>query len=230
MMVKHDTYWKGSKARYTGKKEDLYGGTFYELELLDGHRKGKFVLTSTPPENKDMEFKMNKSKRNPTYGYIGFYKDKRYEVYADTIYEAQQKIAKIAKAKKTWQVNVMLAEKDGMPVVHRAVDNPIWGKDLVILEDDLPKSKAEFLGSRLERCGIPTKLSEKNGAWSVLIPFKAVAKLGMMGTILNPRKRKNPSKKDVAQLGGATVLVIAVGLIAVIGLIQKNQRFMDEQP
>ncbi len=39
------TYWNGYKARYTGKSQTLYGGLFYELEILDGNRKGDFVWT-----------------------------------------------------------------------------------------------------------------------------------------------------------------------------------------
>ena len=51
-------------------------------------------------------------------GYIAFYKGKRAEVYADTSYEAQQKAALLFKAKKRYEVSVMLAEKDGRQVVH----------------------------------------------------------------------------------------------------------------
>lgn len=52
------------------------------------------------------------------YGYVAFYKGKRAEVYANSTYEAQQKAAKLLKAKKEWEVTVMLAEKNGTPVVH----------------------------------------------------------------------------------------------------------------
>lgn len=55
-------------------------------------------------------------------GYIAFYKGKRHEVYAGTTYEAQQKAAAFFKAKKAYEVTVGLAEKDGVPVVHVAVD------------------------------------------------------------------------------------------------------------
>lgn len=56
------------------------------------------------------------------YGYVCFYKGKRIEVYADSTYAAQQKAALLFKAKKSYEVNVMLAEKDGEPVVHVAVN------------------------------------------------------------------------------------------------------------
>jgi len=51
-------------------------------------------------------------------GYVGFYKGKRYEIYAESILSARDKIAGLAKAKKAYDVVVMLAEKDGKPVVH----------------------------------------------------------------------------------------------------------------
>lgn len=55
-------------------------------------------------------------------GYVGFYKQKRVEVYAETLYEAQQKAAKLLGAKKSYEITVMLAEKDGEQVTHTAVD------------------------------------------------------------------------------------------------------------
>jgi hypothetical protein len=55
-------------------------------------------------------------------GYIAFYKGKRTEVYAETLYGAQLEAAKFFGAKKSYEVIVGLAEKDGVPVVHRAVD------------------------------------------------------------------------------------------------------------
>lgn len=51
-------------------------------------------------------------------GYIAFYKGRKTEVMADTSYEAQQKAAKHFKAKKSYEVTVMLAEKNGQQVVH----------------------------------------------------------------------------------------------------------------
>lgn len=51
-------------------------------------------------------------------GYIAFFKGRSIEVYADTSYEAQRKAARVFRAKKTYQVTVVLAEKGGKPVVH----------------------------------------------------------------------------------------------------------------
>jgi hypothetical protein len=53
-------------------------------------------------------------------GYIAFWRGKRVEVYASTSYEAQQKAAAMLKAKKAYEVTVMLAERAGEPVVHVA--------------------------------------------------------------------------------------------------------------
>lgn len=51
-------------------------------------------------------------------GYIAFYRGKQVEVYADSSYEAQQKAAAMFKARKSYEVTVVLAEKGGQQVVH----------------------------------------------------------------------------------------------------------------
>jgi hypothetical protein len=57
-------------------------------------------------------------------GYVAFWKGKRAEVYADTIYKAKQQAAaefvKTAGRKKVKpeDIVVILAETDGVPVVH----------------------------------------------------------------------------------------------------------------
>jgi hypothetical protein len=51
-------------------------------------------------------------------GYVAFYKDKKIEVYADTKYEAQLKAAKLFNAKKSYDVDVVLAELDGKPYLN----------------------------------------------------------------------------------------------------------------
>ena len=55
-------------------------------------------------------------------GYVCFYKGKRIEVYADTTYEAQQKAATLFKARKAYEVTVVLAEKNSEPVIHTATE------------------------------------------------------------------------------------------------------------
>ncbi len=56
---------------------------------------------------------------NDLYGYKAFYRGKTTEVYAKTSYEAQQKAAAFFKAKKSYEVTVILCERpDGSTVVH----------------------------------------------------------------------------------------------------------------
>ena len=52
--------------------------------------------------------------------YIAFYKGKRIEVTAETSYKAQLEAARVLKAKKSYDVTVVLAEKDGGQVTHVA--------------------------------------------------------------------------------------------------------------
>ncbi len=51
-------------------------------------------------------------------GYICFYKGKKIEVLAESSYQAQTKAAAQFKAKKSWEVTVVLAEKNGEQVTH----------------------------------------------------------------------------------------------------------------
>lgn len=51
-------------------------------------------------------------------GYIAFYRGKKMEVNAETSYQAQQKAAQAFKTKKSYEVQVVLAEKDGEQVTH----------------------------------------------------------------------------------------------------------------
>ena len=53
-------------------------------------------------------------------GYKAFYRNKTIEVQATTSYEAQKKAAAVFKAKKTWEVTVVLCETAGTQVTHTA--------------------------------------------------------------------------------------------------------------
>lgn len=57
-------------------------------------------------------------------GYVAFYNGKRHELYAPSLYAA--KLAAVAHFKppksKAHMVSVVLAEKDGQPVVHVATE------------------------------------------------------------------------------------------------------------
>ena len=50
-------------------------------------------------------------------GYIGMYKGKQYEVYANTTLEAQTKLAIQLRVKKAYQISVYLCEKEGKEVI-----------------------------------------------------------------------------------------------------------------
>jgi len=54
--------------------------------------------------------------------YIAFYKGKRVEIHADTLINARNKVAAQLKvpAKKHYEINIMLAKKNGEQVTHVA--------------------------------------------------------------------------------------------------------------
>lgn len=47
------TYFKGDKARYTGETDVVGGKMFYEIQMLEGHEKGKTKLVSKTPRRGD---------------------------------------------------------------------------------------------------------------------------------------------------------------------------------
>ncbi len=51
-------------------------------------------------------------------GYKAFHRGKTTEVMADTSFQAQEKAAAFFKAKKSYEVTVVLCEKNGEQVVH----------------------------------------------------------------------------------------------------------------
>lgn len=51
-------------------------------------------------------------------GYKAFYRSKTCEVYAETSYAAQLEAARVFKAKKSYEVHVVLCEKGGEQVTH----------------------------------------------------------------------------------------------------------------
>ena len=53
-------------------------------------------------------------------GYICFHKSKRFEVYANSSYEAQKKCAEQNRIKKSYEITVVLAERDDEQVTHTA--------------------------------------------------------------------------------------------------------------
>lgn len=53
-------------------------------------------------------------------GYIAYYRGRSIEVHSDTSLHAQEQAAVTFKARKRWEVTVMLAELNGVPVIHSA--------------------------------------------------------------------------------------------------------------
>ena len=53
-------------------------------------------------------------------GYIAFYKDKQIEVYASSSFEARTKAVQLLKPRKSYDVTVILCEKNGEQVTHIA--------------------------------------------------------------------------------------------------------------
>lgn len=51
-------------------------------------------------------------------GYKAFYKGRTCNVYANTSFEAQQKAALMLRAKKRYDVSVVICEKDGQQITH----------------------------------------------------------------------------------------------------------------
>ena len=56
--------------------------------------------------------------QNNLNGYKAFFKGKTLDVYAATSYEAQKKAAELFKAKKSYEVDVILCEKAGEQITH----------------------------------------------------------------------------------------------------------------
>lgn len=55
-------------------------------------------------------------------GYIALHRGRRWECRANTTFEAQKLAAAHWKVRRAYEITVMLAEKDGRPYVHTAVD------------------------------------------------------------------------------------------------------------
>lgn len=56
-------------------------------------------------------------------GYIAYYRNKQIEIWAPTSYAAQEKAAKQFKARKSYEVTVVLCERaDGSQVTHSTAE------------------------------------------------------------------------------------------------------------
>ena len=139
-------YWSAPGRKHKPTKEEISGGaygcpkckemltqTHYKMDE-EGKRVKMLVCPSclflirwddvqTPEEDAKVASRVAfASRRAGLNGYIAFYKGKKMEVEAKTSYEAQQIAAKAFKAKKPYEVSVVLAEKDGKQVTHAPQD------------------------------------------------------------------------------------------------------------
>jgi len=106
-------------------------------------------------------------------GYIAIYKGKQIEVMAETSYKAQVIAAEQFGAKKSYEVTVMLAEKNGEQVTHRAADSKTsdastYNHSLMHLEE---AQRAKVKDAMLVRENMFYKLMQ-NGAASFTIVSK----------------------------------------------------------
>lgn len=63
------------------------------------------------------------TKQEGDYGYVAFFKGTRYEVYGKTLIAARDIVQKHCKAKKGYDINIMLAEKpNGETVTHHPAE------------------------------------------------------------------------------------------------------------
>jgi hypothetical protein len=109
------------------KLEDDYGNKNPKSFKLKGFRKlksksknanvGSNTTSITKIEQKE-SFADGGAIGSGKNGYVAFYKGKRIEVYADTMYEAQKTASQHFKARKDYDVNVVLAEVDGKPYIN----------------------------------------------------------------------------------------------------------------
>lgn len=52
--------------------------------------------------------------------YLGFYKNKKYQIEAKTAYEAQVKLGKQLKIRRDYLISIHLVEVDGKEIIHTA--------------------------------------------------------------------------------------------------------------
>jgi hypothetical protein len=70
------------------------------------------------PERSRSDLHMDEEKLENGFGYICLYRGKKFEVHAESTFDAQQKCAKENNIKKRYEISVYLAEKNGKPVIH----------------------------------------------------------------------------------------------------------------
>ena len=108
---------KEIEAKETGKKAEYHARlAALRVQRVVAGKMPKELLDKFKGDDDDDDDK--KDKKAALNGYIAIYKGKKIEVQAKSSYEAQQIAAKQFRARKTYDVTVVLAEKGGQQVTH----------------------------------------------------------------------------------------------------------------
>ena len=108
-----------AKSVFEGSKGSEEFINYLEQKLLGKDNKGSATnpMTSATEGIKPVEApKSNDPLKQGKNGFVAFYKGKTYEVFGDSKYEAQQKLAKALGVKKAYDIALELAEQDGKQV------------------------------------------------------------------------------------------------------------------
>jgi inorganic pyrophosphatase len=144
-------------------------GVFWDRLPSDIQSKLEKIITLPNVENAEpAKDKIGK------YGYIGLYKGKQYEVYADSSYGAQKKLAAQLGAKRESDVDVWLVEKGGEQVT-TFLDNAEMIKTFEQAKEHLKTCMSEYdFGKPCKNCAIAQRIvdsSPKNSIDQADIPF-----------------------------------------------------------
>ncbi len=109
--------------RFTNKLANKLGVSQFKKPTAEQVEKynGKGIYSENRKDKSDIKPRERFEQGGDTEGengYVAFYKGKRMEVYANSSYQAQKKAAEAFKAKKSYDVTVVLAEKGGAQVTH----------------------------------------------------------------------------------------------------------------
>lgn len=137
-IILNETTWFGGITRnalkvvgladYPNKIGDIIYVEFLTHKNPDAHAiwargfggpiEGKFWRAEKKEYGGDIEMEAGGDIKEGKNGYVAFYKGKQMDVWGDTLLQARDKAAAAFKAKKAYDVTVVLAEKDGEQVTH----------------------------------------------------------------------------------------------------------------
>ena len=160
------------KAKPAGKRVSASGNVYYE------HRANRVDVTKRKTFPMLAEGGIIGEGKNT---YVAFYKGKQVDVKADTSLAAQKAAAEHFKAKKSYDVTVVLGEKGGEPVVHSTsefekggdvdADYAVYGSGGEYYIKDVKGGYSVPSGTTSHYIGIPNKFSSKKKAEIALENF-----------------------------------------------------------